>query len=146
LPVLVTHYLVAQQQLSYPTKTMIVILLNDENQKYHEKQFEFIIRQWKKSKAIISNHWQSRAITEQSLAITQQSSTIWAIKNSAFFTLRISIPHDLRLYHLKKKTSYPSLKFKTCLRSRGISISTGSYLYKFQHSIISRSFSLILFK
>jgi len=86
------------------------------------------------------------AITEQSLAITQQSLKIWAIKNSAFFTLRISIPHDLRLYHLKKKTSYPSLKFKIYLQSRGISVLTGFYLYKFQHSIISRSFSLILLK
>ncbi len=41
-------------------KTMIVILFNDENQKYDEKQFEFIIRRRKNRKqslAIIGNHW-----------------------------------------------------------------------------------------
>ncbi len=54
-------------------KTMIVILFNDENQKYDQKQFEFIIRQWKNRK--------------QSLTIW----AIWAIKNSAFSPLQHSL-------------------------------------------------------
>jgi hypothetical protein len=56
---------------------MIVILFNDENQKYDHKQFEFIIR-WRKNR--------------------KQSLTIWAIKNAAFPPLRWRLLFLIRLF------------------------------------------------